>query len=63
MTHLSEELAGYSMKSLLGPGSEPIDRGVVNKTRKISAASFERFTNRRHGQDNVEIIGCFLDKV
>ena len=63
MTYLSQELAGDGVKSLFWPGSEPVNRCAVNQTRKVSATSLECIPNRRHGQNNVEIVGCFLNKV
>ena len=63
MLYLCQELACHGVQGLFWPGSEPVYGRVVDQTRKVSATGFEYLTDRGHGQDNVEVIGCLLDKV
>ena len=51
------------MQSLLGPGSEPVDGGIVDQSRKVTTASPQCLPDRRHAEHNVEVVGGLLHKV
>lgn len=51
------------MQSLLRPGSKPIDTTIIDETRKVTASCSKGLSHGRHGQDNMEIVGAFVDKV
>ena len=62
-TNLREELADDCLKSLLGPGSEPVNGCVVHQPWEISAASLEGLPAGGHAQHNVQVAGALCDEV
>ena len=62
-TDLCQELAGHCVQGLLGPGSEPVDGGVVDQAREVPAASLEDLPDGRHAEDDVQVAGTLLDEV
>ena len=62
LSHLREELSCDGLQGLLGPGSEPVDGGVVDQPREVAAASLEQFSDGRHAEDNVEVARTLLDE-
>ena len=62
-SHLSQELTSHCLQSLLGPGSEPVDGGVVDQPGEVPAACLEDLANGGHAQYNVQVARTLLDEV
>mmetsp|Transcript_30797 Transcript_30797/g.69451 ORF Transcript_30797/g.69451 Transcript_30797/m.69451 type:complete len:675 (+) Transcript_30797:4487-6511(+) len=52
----SEKPVGDRLQGLGRPWLEPVDHCVVDHARKVAASAAEIFADRRHGEDNVQVV-------
>ena len=60
---IAHEVVGYRSKSVFGPWEEPIDIGVTDESREVSASDSQGVSSWRHCQDDVQILSTFVDEV
>ena len=63
LTYLSKEVASHSVQSLLRPGSEPVNGGIVDQAGEVTAASPQCVPYWWHAQHNVEVVGRLFNKI
>lgn len=51
------------MKSLLRPGSKPINTAIVDQTREVTTPSPQHLPNGGHCQNDMEVVSTLSDEV
>jgi hypothetical protein len=62
-SNIAHEVFGDCGQGVFWPTEEPVDVGITDETREVSASESESISGGRHAQDDMEVIPCTSDEV